>query len=283
MKQKLIDWIFQTPLLALGSFICAFAVKALLIPQGFLSGGLTGAALVVYYSYPLMSIALIYLLINIPVFILGWLFVGIRFILYSLWGMLIYSAMLYFITFRFNISDQLLSAVVAGGISGIGIAIILKSYGSTGGTEIISVILCKLFSLSVGTGTVLVNVIVLAVSLLFFPIEKVLYSIVYTIVSMQATNCVFHGLNKRKAVLIISDRWQEIAKDLTYNFHVGITKLSGKGGYGGANKTILFSVVRRKDISILKKASLKKDPNAFITVMAAEDVTGLQVGNQPHW
>lgn len=94
MTRKLADFARHTALLALGSALCALAVKGILLPQGFLSRGLTGAALIVHYAYPRLPVTTVYLLMNIPVFCLGWRFVGRRFSLYSLWGMVIYSAML---------------------------------------------------------------------------------------------------------------------------------------------------------------------------------------------
>lgn len=283
MKRKLIDWFYHTVLLALGSGICAFAVKVILIPQGFLAGGLTGAALILHYIYPITSVAIIYAVINIPMFLIGGLFVSMRFMLYSLWGMLIYSLMLYLVSYQIDLADPMLAAVVAGCLSGIGSAIVLRSYGSTGGADIISVVLNKAFSIQIGAGKVLFNILILSISAFLFPAEKILYSIVYAIVSMLATNSVFHGLNKREAALIISEKSREIADILTAKYQLGVTKLHGRGGYQGSKKMILFSVVRRRDISSLKKIALKKDPDAFITVLTSEDVTGLQVGNQPHW
>jgi uncharacterized membrane-anchored protein YitT (DUF2179 family) len=283
MKDKLIDWFYHTMLLALGSSICAFAVKAILIPQGFLAGGLTGAALVLHYMHPIISVAVFYAVVNIPIFLIGWLFVSMRFMLYSIWGMLIYSLMLSLVSYRLDLADPMLAAVVAGSISGLGIAVVLRSYGSTGGTDIISVVFYKAFSLPIGTGKVLFNILIMSVSALLFPVEKILYSIIYAVVSMLATNSVFHGLNRREAALIISEKSRDIAETLTAKYQLGVTKLHGRGGYQGSEKTILFSVVRRRDISSLKKIALKKDPDAFIAVITSEDVTGLQVGNQPHW
>jgi uncharacterized membrane-anchored protein YitT (DUF2179 family) len=283
MNEKLYEWLKQSFFLSLGSAISAFAVKALLIPQGFLSTGLTGAALIIYYKYPVAPVGMLYLMINIPVFIVGWRFIGIRFVIFSFWGMLIYSLMLQLITFQLELSDPMLGVIVSGGISGIGIAIILRSYGSTGGSEILSVIIHKLFSVSVGAGTAIINGIVLTASAFLFPIDKILYALVYTVVTTLAINNFFYGLSKRKAALIISDEWQEIVKDLTGLCNVGVTKIKGRGGYRGNEKTILYSVIRRKDIGVVKKIVLQKDPGAFIALMTAEDVTGLRIGNQPHW
>ena len=283
MKKNILDWLRQTLLLTLGSAVCALAVKAIMMEQGLLAAGLTGAALVVHYLHPDLPVALIYLLINVPVFLIGWRLVGLRFLGYSLWGMLIYALLLWALPWRIELSDPMLAAVVAGGLSGLGIAIILRSCGSTGGTEIISVVLHKCLAVPVGLGAVLVNLAVLAASTLLFPLEQVLYSIVYAIVAMVATNSVFHGMNRREAALIISARWQEIAEALTARHGLGVTQLHGRGTYQGVDRTILFSVVRRRDLPVLKRIALEHDPDAFITIISSGDVTGLQVGNQPHW
>jgi uncharacterized membrane-anchored protein YitT (DUF2179 family) len=283
MKKNVLDWLRQTLLLTLGSAVCALAVKAIMMEQGLLAAGLTGAALVVHYIHPDLPVALIYLLINIPVFLVGWRLVGLRFLGYSLWGMLIYALLLWALPWRIELGDPMLAAVVAGGLSGLGIAIILRSCGSTGGTEIISVVLHKFLAVPVGLGAVLVNLAVLAASTLLFPLERVLYSIVYAIVAMIATNSVFHGMNRREAALIISAQWQEIAAALTARHGLGVTQLHGRGAYHGADRTILFSVVRRRDLPLLKRIALEQDPDAFITIISSGDVTGLQVGNQPHW
>ena len=140
---------YNTLLLAAGGLICAVAVNSFLIPGGFISSGMTGAALIIYYKFPVISVGIIYFLINIPVFILGWFFVGTRFILYTIWGMLIYSVMLYFLDFQIPVNDNMLSAVIAGAITGLGVAIVLRSYGSGGGSEILCVILNKIFSIAI--------------------------------------------------------------------------------------------------------------------------------------
>ncbi|HNS19589.1 MAG TPA: YitT family protein [Sedimentisphaerales bacterium] len=88
---------------------------------------------------------------------------------------------------------------------------------------------------------------------------------------------------KRRAAIIISDNWKEITRELTNTHRVGVTPISGQGGYQGTSKTILYSAVHRADVSALKKVVIEKDPNAFIALAAAEDVTGVEVGNQPHW
>jgi len=282
-KKTVGEFVYHTALLVLGSALCAFSVNAILVPHGFLARGMTGAALIVHYTHPVLPIGALYLLMNIPVFALGWRFVGLRFVFYSLWGMAVYSAMLHIITVPLAIHDKMLATVIAGAISGTGVAVILRSYGSIGGAEILCVIMHKVFSITLGAGSMILNAVVLAVAATLFPIETVLYTLVYVAATAQVTNMVFHGLARRQAALIISDKWQEIALELTNVHRFGVTRISGQGGYQGTDRTILYSVINRRNVSALKRIVLDRDPNAFIALMAAEDVTGVEVGNQPHW
>lgn len=283
MKKSIRDFIRHTAMLGLGSAVCALAVNGILVPQGFLGRGLTGVALLVYHKYPVMSVAGFYLLMNVPVFCLGWRFVGPRFVWYSLWGMVLYTVMLQVVTFRIETSDRMLGAVIAGALSGFGTAVILRSYGSSGGAEILYVMMHKAFSITLGMGSLILNALVLVVSALLFPIENVLYTLIYVAVSAQVTNAVFHGFARRQAAIIMSDQWREITRELTDTRRVGITLISGRGAYHGTDRTILYSVMSRRNVSDVKKLVLDKDPNAFMAILSAEDVTGVEVGNQPHW
>jgi uncharacterized membrane-anchored protein YitT (DUF2179 family) len=197
--------------------------------------------------------------------------------------MTLYSIMLYLLNFQIVISDKMLAAVIAGALTGLGVAIMLRSYGSGGGSEILCVIMNKFFSLTVGTGAIIINSIILLVSATLFPIENVLYTFVFMAVSTRVTDMVFHGLTRRKAVLIISDEWKEIVHVLTNIHKKGVTLINGQGGYNGDDKTILYSVLNRNDVSALKRIVTEIDPRAFITIMGASDVVGVDVGNQPHW
>jgi uncharacterized membrane-anchored protein YitT (DUF2179 family) len=244
---------------------------------------MTGVTLAFYYKFPVVPVGVMYLLINIPVFILGLVFVGLRFVLYSLWGMLLYSAMLFVFNFSIGIEDRMLAAVIAGGLNGVGVAIMLKSYGAPGGSEILSVIMNKFFSITLGAGGVIINAAVLLISYSLYPLDKVLYTLVYIIVSMWGTDYIFHGLSRRQAALIISDKWEEILKELTDVHKIGVTLLHGRGGYHTNKKMILYTVINRRTVSALKKSATEIDPNVFISIINASDVTGVEVGNQPRW
>jgi len=282
-KKRLSEFFYNTLLLTVGSALCAVAVNGILIPHHFLSSGLTGIALIIFYKYPVLPVGVFYLLINIPVLLLGWLFISLRFVLYTAWGMIIYSLMLYTMNVDFGITDKLLGAIIAGGITGFGVAVMYRSYGSAGGSEIIFVILNRIFSLTLGTGSVIVNGIIMISSLFLFPLQSVLYTLVFITTSAVVTDKVFLGLAKRQAVLVISSKWQDIVNEMTSNNRLGVTLLKGKGGYLGTEETILYSIIKRENIHSLKKIVSSHDPNAFVAIMDAADVIGENVGNQPHW
>ena len=283
IMKRLLDILFHTALLAAGSALCAAAVNGILVPHNFLSSGLTGVALLLFYEWHTLPLGALYLLCALPVFLLGWLFMGLRFVLYTAWGMVIYSLMLYVPVPDLGITDKMLGAVAAGALTGVGVAVMSRSYGSAGGSEMLFAILHKLFGLTLGAGTLLLNAALLAVALLFFPTENMLYTMVFITVSALATDKAFHGLATRQAVLIVSDKWRQIADEMTANARLGATLLRGSGGRGGAEKTIIYSVIRRVDIHALKTLATARDPNAFIAIMDAADVTGERVGNQPLW
>ncbi|NLW67849.1 MAG: YitT family protein [Bacteriovoracaceae bacterium] len=270
-------------LLVVGSIICAVAVNGILIPQNFLSSGFTGASLIIHYLVPTLSVGVIYLLLNIPLFIAGWSMVGKRFFFYSVAGTVIYSLALTVVRIDISIENKILSALLAGIIYGTGSGIILRSYGSAGGTDILAVILQKLMSIQVGTTSLAVNCLILVSASLLFSLEDALYTLAYIYVSAHFMNLVVVGLSKRKAVMIISDHWQNISREILKKDRRGVTIIEGTGGYKKDDKRIIYSVVTFQDLPQLKKMISKIDPKAFVVVMDTLEVMGARMGNQPHW
>ena len=273
---------YQTFLITGGSFLCALGIKSLIMPHDLLSQGLTGLSLLIYYRWAPVSLSTIYLLINIPVFVLGWRFVSRRFIFYSLWGMVIYAAALSVVNIRINVSDPMLAVVIGGALNGLGVALILRSYGSSGGSEILCVVMNKLFSITVGTGAILINIAVLVPAALFFSVEKVFYTLVFVFVSGMFTNKIFHGMAKRRTAVIVSNQWDAIASALRKQ-KIGVTFLKGQGSFLAEERMLLYSVLVARSVPVLKRIVAEVDPAAFISIMEADDVTGVEVGNQPHW
>jgi len=270
-------------LIALGSALCAVALNAILIPREFLSGGFTGLALIIHYLFPAFPLGAIYCVLNIPNFAFGWKYVGRRFFLYSIAGMFIFSAAIQTIHIRLPVYDYLLSALLAGVIVGIGSGLILKSLGSAGGTDILSVILLKLFSIRLGTTILAFNGIILVAAAVLFTLEMALYTLIYLYISSYMVNLVVTGLNQRKAVTIISPHWKRISQEIMKELQRGVTILKGEGGYTGKDQHVLYAVITFRELSRLKGVIRQIDPDAFVVVTETLEVMGHRIGNQPHW
>ncbi|MDX2451146.1 YitT family protein [Desulfosarcina sp.] len=270
-------------LLTLGSMLCAMAINGILIPNGFLSSGLTGLVLILHYLFPFLPVAALYFLLNVPVFILGWKFVGRRFFFYSIAGMTIFSVCLAWAHASFPVQDMLCSALLAGILSGVGGGITLKSLGSAGGTDILSVALLKRFSVRIGTTTLAFNCIVLLAGALLFPLEKVLYTLIYIYVSTRILNLVITGLSQRKAVMIVSNLGEAISRKILEDIKRGVTVLRGQGAYSGRDEKVLYTVVNFRELARVKQLIRQMDPQAFVVVSDTLEVMGQRIGNQPQY
>ena len=270
-------------LISAGSVICAAAIKGILVPKQFLAGGVTGLALLVHYVFTSLPIGLIYFLLNIPLFVIGWMFVGRRFFWYSLAGMMLFSAVIFWPFPVFPIEDMILNALAAAIITGLGSGIILRSLGSAGGLDILSIILFKRFSIRPGTTVMAFHAIILFIALFRLPLERVLYTLIYFFINAYFVNLVVIGFNQRKAIMIISPQWEEISRQIMEKLQRGVTMVKGVGGYSGQPLHILYSVVTIAELSRFKEMIRKIDPNAFVVVTETLEVMGKRIGNQPHW
>jgi uncharacterized membrane-anchored protein YitT (DUF2179 family) len=283
LRRRTVRLIWNLFLITFGSLLCACAINGILIPNRFLAGGVSGLSLFIFYLVPAVPVGVSNFLLNIPLFVVGWLFVGRRFFFYSLAGMVIFSAALLIPVAPFPIRDPLLTALTAGIISGIGSGVILKSLGSGGGLDILSVILFKRFSIRIGTTVMGFNCALMAACLFRFNLDTVLYALIYLFVTSQLVNMVVTGLNQRKAVMVMSPHWEEIAHEIMDTMQRGVTLVNGQGGYTGNELKILYSVITFQELSRFKELVRQHDPSAFVVVTETLEVMGKGVGNQPHW
>mgnify|MGYP001814882266 CR=1 FL=1 len=275
--------VWNLSLIFIGSVICATAVKGILIPKQFLAGGATGLAMLFCYIWPMIPVGLLYFLLKIPLFVVGWMYVGRRFFFYSLAGTAIFSVVMLWPYPVFPIEDMILTALTAGIIMGIGAGIILRSLGSAGGLDILSVMLFKKFSIRPGNTVLAFNLVLLTSSLLYVQVEMVLYTLIHLYVSSYFVNFVVTGLSQRKALTIISTSWQEISDNIKNRLRRGVTIVTGEGGYTGRDIKILYTVVTMRELSRFKEMIREIDPGAFVVVTDTLEVMGSRIGNQPHW
>ena len=266
-----------------GCVLCATALKGILVPKQFLAGGLTGLSLLIYYVLPVLPLGLIYFILNIPMFIIGWRYVGRRFCLYSLAGVLIFSAVMFLPYPVIPIQDMILSAISAGIITGAGAGIILRSLGSAGGLDMLTIFLYKKYSIRPGMFVLAFNALLMIAAAFRIPLEMVLYTLIHLYVSTQFMNFVLIGLSQRKAMMIISPKWKEISQEIMERLHRGVTVVEGQGGFTGNQLYILYTVLSFRELSRFKAMINRIDPQAFVVVTETMEVMGKGVGNQPHW
>ena len=274
---------YNLVLIAAGSVICAVAVNSILIPKQFLAGGITGLAILIHYGLPAIPLGVVYFSLNIPIFIFGWMFVGKRFFVYSIAGMVIYSLVILIPFQEITIDDPLLNALSAGIISGIGSGILLRSLGSAGGMDILAIIFLKKYSIRLGTTALIFNVLLMLTAIVRLPLEMVLYTLIYIYVSAYFMNLVVTGLSQRKSVMIISSQWPEISDAIMSKLDRGVTVIHGEGGYSKKQQKILYSIIPFQELARFKEIVRSIDPNAFVVINNTLEVMGHRIGNQPHW
>ncbi|MBI4773992.1 MAG: YitT family protein [Deltaproteobacteria bacterium] len=275
--------VWNLTLITVGSIVCCVAVNGILLPQKFLGAGFTGLSLVIHYLIPSFPVSILYFVLNVPVFALGWKYVGHRFFFYSIAGLLIFSGALEWTQVSVPVHDKILAALLAGIIMGAGAGVILRSLGSAGGLDILSVFFLKRFSIRLGTTILAFNTVILVFGAIMFSLEMALYTLIYIYVNSAVVNVVVMGWSQRRVVIIISPEWQRISSEITKKINRGVTIIDGHGGFTGKDMHMLYTVIAFQELPRLKQLARDIDPNVFLVVSDTLEVMGTRIGNQPRW
>ena len=267
-------------MIAAGCGLIGVAVNGILLPHHFVGGGIVGLAMLVYYLAPVASVALFSILLNVPVFLVGWRMVGRGFFFYSLAGALILAAALKWVVVPVPVSDKILSAILAGITTGAGMGLVMRSQGSVGGVSILSVVLRQRFSIRPGTTAMAFNLLVLLGAAYTASLDEALYTFIYLFTSAKVTDLVVTGLSQRKAVFIISPHWERIAQGILQGLGRGATVIPARGAYTGNEQTMLYTVVSMQNLGRLKGLVRAEDPHAFVVLSDTLEVMGRGIGNQ---
>ena len=260
----------------LGALIMAAGVSLFLLPNQLSSGGIAGVATIFYY---LLNIPMgtVIIAINIPLFLFSMYKVGKMFFLKSTLGTF---AMSVFIDLLDKIepltNDRFLACIYGGILLGLGPTLLLKAESSTGGSDLISYI-AKKYKPTVRSGNiiVIVDIIIIALNVIFFKeIEIGLYSAIAIYIMGKIIDIFFEGINFTKLMIIVSNKSEEIAKQIDQKVARGSTGLYGKGMYTNENKLILMCAVYRKDVARIKIIAKEIDPKSFIVITNSREVVG---------
>ncbi len=277
MKQyhPYIDSILRNLLLiTLGSIIIGIGLKAIALPQGFITGGVSGLGLLLYYATGSLAPGIWNFIINVPIFIIGWVFVSRRFFLYSLFGMVALSLSIDLINLQIPIQNPILAVLAAGTFIGAGAGITLHSLGSQGGTDIIAIILHQKFNFKIGSFYLIFNLVLFACSLSTLALDLVLYSFGLTFVISSVLDYVVTIFNQRKMVLIISKTADDIAATVNTRLQRGSTFISGVGAFTKQPRTIMLTVVHNHQLKRLEEIIFTSDPDAFMITENTFNVLG---------
>lgn len=298
-KEKFLskEWFYSYTLIAIGSFILAAGFVYFIDPHKIVPGGVYGIGIVVknitagamsggikvpFLNEPLfqdgLGIGFVGLLLNIPLTIIGIKVLGPRFGIKTVVGFVLTSIFIDFLDAKFTgalVDDVLLSCVFGGVLIGFGLGLIFKSKATSGGSDIIAMILAKYTKMSLGILMIAVDSAIVLLGLLVFKDWKIpLYSWIVIYITGKVIDATMQGVSYDKALFIISDKYQEIQHKIIHDLKRGGTLLNGIGMFKGLDKKIIFTSVTRREQAILKDYIKEIDPDAFMTVIDAHEVLG---------
>jgi uncharacterized membrane-anchored protein YitT (DUF2179 family) len=272
MKSKIKDYALMT----LGVAISVTGLNMFLVPHKIAAGGVSGIATILYHLFDL-NIGLTIAVLNIPLFVFGYKKMGRTFAIRTAYSLALYSLLAELIPIISPTKDIILGCVYGGVLMGVGLGIVLKAGGSTGGSDMAGVILHSHFkTFSISTFVFIIDFLVIgSAALLFDDPSLALYAIASLYISTKLMEFISVGLSAAKAFYIISDRNDEIAKLILEKMDRGVTALSAKGVYTGRDKTVLMCVIQwRTEGARLKSLVKSVDPNAFVIVGDVKEVMG---------
>lgn len=241
-------------------------------------GGFSGITLILYFVLN-WDPAIMNLLLNIPMFILGWKLLGKRAFIYTIVGTVSVSIFLkIFHIFEFDMGlsdDKLLAALYAGVFVGLGLGIVFRFGGTTGGVDIIARLMNKYIGWSMGKTMFTFDVIVIFASwIAFLDARSMMYTLVAVYIGGRVIDFVQDGAYAAKGALIISKSHEEIAQSIATKMERGITVFTAQGHYTKSNQPVLYCVVGRNEIVRLKSIVNTVDPHAFVSIIDVHDVAG---------
>ncbi|MCM2674452.1 YitT family protein [Alkalicoccobacillus plakortidis] len=275
-KETLLHLIGRIVLIIIGAIMAAGSIELFLLPSSIIDGGIIGISLILN-NLTNINFGILVFIINLPFLYFGYKFIGNKFLLSSLIGIITLSlgeTYLHHLHLPAFTTSPLLATVFGGVFLGAGVGIVIRYGGALDGTEILGILFSKKFPFSVGEFVMLFNVFVFAWAGYVLGAEQAMYSIITYFIAAKTIDVVIQGIDETKAVLIVSDYYDELADAITSELGRGITMLSGKGGFKNDKKEILYVVVTRLEVMTLKNIVTDIDKKAFITIMNTQEAHG---------
>lgn len=275
--QKNKNFITDIIMIIFGCIISSIGVNMFLTHAKLLSGGATGIGLMVEYLAGIPS-GIIVFLVNLPLFLLSYKQLSKRFTLYSAIGMVSLSLSL-IITKPFSnlieVNDILLYCIYGGVFLGLGGGLVFLRNGSTGGTDIVTMLIRKKYSnFPIGKLSFSINLIIILIGAFFFGVPKSLYTLISIFIQGIVADMVLRGFTSKKLFLILTNKEQAIIDLVIKEMHRGVTSLIAEGEYTHNQKKMLYCAVTTRQMIYFKRRILNIDPSAFITIIDISEIKG---------
>jgi len=269
-------------MLLLAGTVNACGVTIFIAPVNLYDSGISGTSIFLSQITPLTLSAFL-LILNIPLFLFGLKKQGLAFTIYSVFAVLVYSVVAWLINDILPIDvsiasplagqDLLLCALFGGIVSGVGSGLTIRYGGAIDGVEVLAVVFAKKLNITVGTFVMIYNLLLYIVCGIFNEAWTLpLYSIVTYMAGLKTVDFIVEGVDRSKAVIIVTDKADEINQAIIDEFECGTTKIAAKGGYTNADKSFIYFVVNRFQISKLRSIVYSVDAKAFVTISEVADV-----------
>ena len=266
-------------MIALGCAIYGISLDMISVPNKLADGGLSGISLILRHFWGI-NMGLSTLILNIPLILLGYRFMGKRLLAYTIWGTVSLSFFLWFwrsvpIIKQLDLEhDLFLSAISAGVLSGIGLGLVFRYNGTSGGTDIIARICQIKFGISSGKMLLFCDAVVLFASLSYLDIKHMMYTLLASFILSRAMDTVQQGAYSARGLLIISDKYEQIGQMIDLKLERGFTYFKALGGYKQDEKRVIYVVVAPREIPAIKQLIKQEDPNAFVSILEVHEALG---------
>ncbi len=271
MKRTLKDLL----LILAGSLVFALGVNYFTIPNKLSEGGILGITIIAYYLFHL-SPGVVNFILNVVLIAVGYKFFEKRAFVYTLISIAACSLFLYVTESvgKLLTQDMLLASVFAGFLVGVGLGLIFRSGGTSGGTSILAQLANQYFGWSIAKAMLIMDVAVVAGSVFVIGLEKAMYTLLVVYIGAKAIDFIVEGLDERVAVLIISNEPERVLTTITSKMARGLTVLDGHGGYTGQDKQVLYLVINKPEVVMLKNIIRDIDVHAYVTVHNVHEMIG---------
>ena len=269
-KEQLLAWLQ----IVIGCVIGAAAYPTFLDPGKIAPGGLTGVAMILKHLWG-WDIGITSLILNIPLFVIGYKAMGRVFAFRSLVATVLFSFMIDLLPLQAIPVEPMLGTLYGGILLGIGLGFILRGGATTGGTDMAARMVHKYLPfLSVGMFLFLIDCVVVVAAWIFIGSSEALYALICIFVSGKAVDMVMLGLSQNKACFVITDQWEKVSRRLMDEMERGVTQLMARGAYTGTERPVVLCVLPPQEVSRLKEIVRQEDEKAFMFITEAHEALG---------